>query len=38
VDRMRDPTMEEPEVVWRTPERFQLKNRWLRPRLVVLRL
>jgi len=37
-DRMRDPTIEEPEVVWRTPERFKLKNRWLRPKLVVLRL
>ena len=38
MDRMHDPLIQNPEVVWRTPKRFKLKNRWLREKLVVLRL
>ena len=38
IDPMRDPPIQNPEVVWRTPERFELKNRWLREKLVVLQL
>ena len=38
MDPVHDPLIQNPEVVWRTPKRFKLKNRWLGELLVVLRL
>ena len=37
-DAVNDPLVHDPEVVWRTPQRFEPKNRWLREKIVVLRL
>jgi hypothetical protein len=37
-DSMLDSPISNPEIVWRNPERFRLKNRWLRGSLVVVQL
>ena len=37
-DRADDSSIQEAKVVWRTPDRFKRKNRWLRVDLVVLQL
>ncbi len=38
MDYSDDPQIRNPEVVWQTPKRFEEKNRWLREKIVVLRI
>ncbi len=38
ISGIHEPETRQPEVVWNSPNRFKLKNRWLREELVVLKL